>query len=635
MKIPYQHLIRCIKSNPSIEQISDNLIQLGHENEFSEGIFDIDITPNRGDCLSLNGILRDLSVFYDVELNEERFDESIEFWPFNFVNNAKSSCPCISFLKIEIEGEISPYKGVLKRYFSDLKINKNNFFTDVSNYISYETGQPTHCYESSYVDKNLILKHSKDSYFFETLLDTKIELSDTNLVFCNDNNIVNLAGIVGGKSTSCSRDTRSAIIECAYFKPEEIIGKSLRYGIKSDAAYKFERGVDPNSHENTLRRFIKIVKDHSTIKKIQLFSKEYIKHDSIFLEFDLEIIKKILGVYISKKQYENYLKRLGFSIFKNKIKVPSHRNDIRTQNDLAEEVARVIGYDLIPVDEIKIPKGLNAKKDISEKKIKNFLVENGFYEIINFPFSGINNKEAIKIDNPLDINKGYLRMNLEESLIKNLLYNERRQKDSIKLFEISDVYSSSSKNKKKKLVGIISSGRVGKNYIDFSKKISESYLSSILEELMPKKDLVFKQIPRESLDTKLKDPIIYIEFNFNELDFDSIVYKDTKEKSLEDTKYKPISAFPSSLRDLSFSIKNYDQVKNLQKLILGYKHDLLKEVFVFDYFKNEKLQEIKIGFRFTFQADNRTITDDEVSKVIDDIIEKSLRINSVSLPGLK
>ena len=127
MKVAYKHLVNFIPSRPSIDDISEKLFQLGHEHEINKGIFDMELTPNRGDCLSINGLLRDLAVFYDVTPSEEIYVDEIKIFKLDFINNAPNACPHISFLKIDIEGEIKPYKGLLKDYFDDLEINKNNF----------------------------------------------------------------------------------------------------------------------------------------------------------------------------------------------------------------------------------------------------------------------------------------------------------------------------------------------------------------------------------------------------------------------------------------------------------------------------------------------------------------------------
>ena len=635
MKIVHKHLVDSIKSSPSIAEISEKLFQLGHEHEIENGIFDMEFTPNRGDCLSVNGLLRDLKLFYDINLNHEVYENEMNTFDFKFVNNAKEKCPKISFLKIDIENELSPYKGVLKSYFNDLSLKKNNFFTDISNFISYETGQPTHCYDASKIDDLLSLENIECENEFETLLDKKIELKGRNLLFLKGNEIINLAGIIGGKSTSCSSNTRSVIIECAFFIPEEIIGKSVKYDIQSEAAHKFERGVDPDCHENILRRFIKIVEEHATIKNLQFFSQDSVIDNLVTIPFNLDLINKIIGIKISEKEFKNYLSKLGFLVKGNTIEVPSFRNDIKSINDIAEEIARAIGYDNIPVQEINIFKSAHKDIDENERLIKSLLIDNGFYEVINDPFEPKTINNSIKVDNPLDSNRQYLRTNLKGSLIKNLIYNERRQKESIKLFEVSDVYFSSNTSQKKKIIGIIASGRIGKNYIDFSNKINNDYLSSILSKFISKEHLKFESIARDSISSKSKNSIVYLELQPDMFHSDILDYHSLSRPPSSFIKYKKISEFPSSTRDLSFSITDYSKSNVLNKLIMEYKHELLKESYLFDYYLNEKTKVIKMAYRFVIQSGNKTITDMEVNEVMDDIIECTMNIKSVDIPGLK
>ncbi len=638
MKISYNHLIECIKSKPTIDELSQKLFQLGHEHEIDEGIFDIEFTPNRGDCLSVNGLLNDLSVFYDTSINQEAFQGKIKPLNLDFVNNSPSSCPNISFLKIEIENTISPYNNLIESYFSELNINKNNFFTDISNYLAYETGQPTHCYDFSKIDNSITLDIIEGDFSFETLFGKKIQLKDKNLVFLQDNNIINLAGVVGGSSSSCNKDTRAVIIECACFNPEDIIGQTIKYDITSDAAYKFERTVDPLCHDFVLRRFIQLISEHAEIKNLEIFTKSYSKFSHTLIPFDENIINNILGTKISSKEYKGLLSDLGFICLNDLIKVPSNRSDIKTQNDLAEEVARVIGYDNIPVSAINLNKKTQNGISNKEYKLKRLLIDNGFYEVINNPFVMHEDNESIEVDNPLDSNRKFLRTSLKKSLLDNLLYNERRQQDSIKLFEVSDIcyISESSKSiKTKKTIGIICTGRVGKNYRDFSKKIDNEFLLSIVTEFLSINNLQIENISRNDIDTKSKNPISYVEFMINEVDPSVEDYKPLKPKKDFFSKYIPISEYPSSNRDISVSISDYTSLEKLQTTILEYSNELLKDSFIFDFFENKNTNEIKVGFRFIFQSCKETLTDSEIDSVMNDIIALVKNIKSAKIPGME
>ena len=635
MKISYSHLVSFIKENPSIEMISESLFQLGHEHEIDGDILNMELTPNRGDCLSLNGILRDLSVFYNVNFKRKIYSEKIDKLQLNFENLSQNICPKISFLKIEIDKIPTEYNKYLNDYFMKLHLNKNNFFTDVSNYLSYETGQPTHCYDASKINGKLVFQESEINQEFHTLLDKKITLSDKNSVFLINDEVINLAGIVGGKNTACTSETKTVLVECAFFEPEAIMGKSLKYDIQSEASHKFERFVDPDSHDYVIRRFINIVSEHANIKDMSSISYEHQKQQAIKIPVDANKINQILGIDITEDQYINYLSKLGFMINDNLINVPSYRNDISSQNDLAEEVARIIGYDNISKHQLPLVKRKNSNTDSIENKLRSFLIDHGFYEVINFPFSNEKLNDSIKIDNPLDSNKENMRTNLIDSLLENLAFNERRQKDSIKLFEISNVYSlKNNKIKKKRNLAIVASGRVGHNHVDFSKKINKTYLTNLFKDVLPSEDFAIKTFNRDGLNSKIKNEIVGCEIDIDNFSTEVLNYKEETGPPSSFKKFSQISDLPFSSRDLSFSIKDFSNRQNLEDYILGYENELLKEKFIFDFFYNEKRAEIKIGFRFIFQSLNSTITEAQINNVMNDIIGHTVKIKGVTIPGL-
>lgn len=641
MKIAYKHIVNFIPSKPTIDEVSNKLFQLGHEHEIDNDIFDMEFTPNRGDCLSINGLLRDLSVFYKISFSNKTYVKTLNELDIDFENLAPKACPYISFLKIDLDGDIKEYKGELRDYFQDLDINKNNFFSDVSNYLAYETGQPTHCYDAEKITDKLSLDIIKQDQEFDTLLGKKIELIDTNLVFVHNKNIINLAGVMGGMTTKCSNDTRSVLVECAYFNPENIISKSVKYDLKSDSAYKFERGVDPKCHEKVLRRFIHIVEQHSSIKEVSLFHKNYQEFKTTYIPFSANNINNILGTFEADNDIKSILLKLGFDIKDDLIQVPSHRHDIKTENDIAEEIARVIGYDNISTQKLKIPR-VNNKKSINasahEIAIKNALINQGYFEVINNPFIEEKTTNSVSVDNPLDSKRAFLRTNLKNSLIENLLYNERRQKDSVKLFEISDIYALSKENqiKSEKKIGIICSGRVGKNYLEFSKKLDQKYLLSILSDFAIQEEFMPEVINRDKLDTKITNEIIYVELPLEALNKkikDSEI-PEYKAQTFSFQKYNKISEYPCSIRDLSFSVVKVEKYLELQELILNYKNDLIKEIYIFDFYINKKNHDIKIGFRFIFQSKDSTITESQVNEVIKNITNDSLKIETIKIPGL-
>lgn len=636
MKIAYSHLQKYFANKPSISDLSDKLFQLGHEHEIQDGIFDMEFTPNRGDCLSLNGLSRDLNIFFEKILEEKIYTGSIENLDLDFKNNAKDKCPNISFLNIEIKSTPSAYSSYLDAFFQDLNIKKVNFFTDISNYLAYEIGQPTHCYDMSSIGGGFFLEENTSLDAFTPITGTDpININPSDLVFKSNNRIINLAGVMGGIETACTSNTKNVLVECAYFVPESIIGRSIKYNLQSDAAHKFERGVNPENHDYVLRRFIQIVQDHAEIKSIKTCNyktENFLNHE---LDININKINSILGTDYTESFYIDSLSKLGFKIDE-KIQIPPYRHDIQTQNDLAEELARVVGYDNVSPSKINI--SLPSRKPINHKisKIKSLLVDKGFYEVINSPFVSQKTKNSIEVDNPLDSNRKYLRTNIEQSIFENLIFNERRQKDSIKLFEISDVYSKNKSIQKQNNLAIIASGRAGNNYKDFSKKIDKNYLISLLNELSIEfNDLTdFKILSRDNIKTKSKDKIFFLEINIENISNNILDYKSETAPPDSYVRYSPISEFPSTNRDLSYSIKSEDGIDILEEKVIGFKHKHLKDAFIFDFFKNNNKNEIKCGIRFIFQSNAETLTDFAIDTIMKDIINLTQSYEYITIPGI-
>ncbi len=632
MKFIYKDLLNFLFEKPSKKVLSERLFQLGHEHEINGEIFDMEFTPNRGDCLSLKGLSRDLNVFFGNAQPYKSFQEDIEELNLNFQNLSPKVCPKISFLEIEVEGNISEYKSYLENYFSILGNKKVNFFTDISNYVSYELGQPTHCFDLSTINNQLIFENRVCKESFQTLLESDIDLTGNNCIFSVNNEIISLAGVMGGMSTACSKSTKKTLIECAYFIPEAIIGKSVKYNLASDAAHKFERGVDIQSQEEVLRRFIEIARDHVSIKNIKIQTFDEGQAQKVNIPIDAKRINKILGIDLEEKKYLTYLSKLGFGTEK-EIIVPSYRHDIASQNDLAEEIARVIGYNNIESKPLKITKKLDKSVD-DVNRLKNYLIKNGFSEVINFPFTANEEKKSVSIDNPLDSNRNNLRTSLKNSLLDNLLYNERRQKDSIKFFEISDLYTKSDQINQEKKLGIIISGRQGHNYLDFSKKLDHAYLSNLLNKDSDNSVFTIEEISRTELKTKKKDKIFYTEISIEKLP--KHIFKDLESSSgqINFIKYQSVSEFPSSTRDFSFSIsdiKKYDAVINH---LTDLNDKNLKDAFIFDFYENKKLNEIKVGIRFIFQSTLNTLSEEEIQKSVNKLLKPIVDLEGVSIPGL-
>jgi phenylalanyl-tRNA synthetase beta chain len=644
MKIVYSHLLNLLEQQPKLKELSDILFQLGHEHELDGEVFDMEITPNRGDCLSLKGLARDLNYFYQAK-ELPKSDMTLPALELQFDNKAQDVCPNISFMQIEIEQVPTKYEPYLEAYFANLGIKKNNFFTDISNYLAYESGQPTHCFDQNTMQGHFSLAKNKLKTKFKTLLDTEIELTEENLVFSLDDTVISLAGIMGGASTACSANTTKVLVECAYFQPEEILGRARKYNLSSDAAYKFERGVDYLCQEDILRRFLQIVCDHTKVKTVSLYSEQR-KTALAEVSYDSAKLNAVVGINITEQEQLGYLSALGFQSGKN-MTVPAHRSDVDQLNDLAEEVTRMIGYNNIPSQVLALPVMAKKQKRSFEELVGNYLVNQGCFEVINNPFTDFEGKKAIAVDNPLDKQRAMLRTCLMNSIRTNIAYNLNRQKDSIKFFEFSDIYKTSGNERR---FALAIAGRANKNAAEFNAQLDYAYLKGFLNsicndilkvqptyELADKRGYDFYEslslngvklgglgkVSKDTINSKVKTPVFACELTIDNL-------------AVPDNQFTSTSDFPASYRDLSFSLSDLDKVGTLTRLVVDTTNgnDLLTESFIFDFFQNKKLNLLKLGFRFKFQAADKSLTDEEIDQIMDKLISDSMALDGISIEGL-
>tara|TARA_B100000575_G_C23045124_1_gene601594 strand:- start:338 stop:1186 length:849 start_codon:yes stop_codon:yes gene_type:complete len=282
---------------------------------------------------------------------------------------------------------------------------------------------------------------------------------------------------------------------------------------------------------------------------------------------------------------------------------------------------------------MNLPSSPNKNYEI--ENLKSLLIDNGFYESIGFPFCEKYDENSIKIDNPLDSNKGFMRRDLKDSLLEKLIYNEKRQKDSVKFFEISNIYSlENGQTKVDEVLGIIASGRVGRDYKNFSKIINLDFFKTIIEEILMSNTNNIEQIPRSSIDSKSKHPIFYFEIPIGKLNKNLSVSNYKSKIKFHDIKYKEISEYPSTFRDISFEINNEDSINSIINFLDEFNHQLLKEKFIFDYYVNSKINKVKLGIRLIFQSNEKTLTDSEVDIVFDNIVKSTKNISGVEIPGL-
>ena len=348
----------CSESELGVSDESEGITEIKNkkigENFFhnSEEVIDISITPNRSDCLGIRGIARDLSAYGLGKLIEQKKIKLKEKSKIKNKVQIKTGSGCNTFGSLCIEGvKNCESPEWLKKDLESLGLKPISAIVDITNYVMFDLNRPMHAYDADKIDGNIIVRQSNNDESFEALDEKKYNVPVGACLITDKNKILGLGGIIGGKSSSIDLDTKNIILEAAAFDPVKIAKVSKQLGIITDAKFRFERGVDPNSIETGLKLAAKLIQEicGGKISKINISGDTKIKNGKI--KFDTNNFEKLIGFSVSSKDCQKILERLGF---KTKIKkqtldleIPSWRPDVNQEADIIEEILRIKGLDQI------------------------------------------------------------------------------------------------------------------------------------------------------------------------------------------------------------------------------------------------------------------------------------------------
>lgn len=630
-------------------------------------ILDIDILPNRGhDCLGYSGIAREIITLENSE--SQLPDLSLAY--NNLLSTVKKED---SSLEIKIETEnCSRYIGTkisgvkigespewMKSRLKASGMNSINNLVDVTNYVMLETGQPLHAFDSRGFEK-ISVRQAKDGEELTLLHDQELKLIEDDMVIDHDGKPVGLAGVMGGKDSGIKDDTTNIILESASFNSSSVRLTQRRYNLQTDAAYRYERDIDPNFTEQAAARAIELIRElcGGEVEEIKDIYSDPVSPWSVRLS--AEYVQRLLGVEISSEEIVHILNRLGITVVKDLgeekfvCKIPTRRRDLRTQEDLIEEIGRVYGYDKIKptpiVGNVELPQ--RNEQRFFERTLKDICVSNGFNEIKSYSFYGKDQAEAIGLNekkhlallNPFNAEQDYLRRSLAVHLLsadkKNLSYF-----DQVKIFEIGRIYDPTENSlPDEKLVfgaSVVSKVKDGEQFFELKG------LLEVLFERVGLQDFYFDDsvegnektlIPalhpsRQALIKNSKGEILgWIgEVSRNAHKFFGLkkvraavceVGIDLLQKEVETERFfEPLAKFPFVNRDLSMMVGEKVRVGDVERVIYLAGGDLVKDVDLFDLYVNPETGERSMAFRITFGDVERTLKSEEVDERIGKVIE--------------
>jgi len=592
----------------------------------SDAVLDVEITPNRGDCLSHIGVARELSAILDMKysLPEIKNDYSkLKSNDLEVIVENKELCPQYFALKINnVEVKESP--EWLKEKLLSIGHHPINNIVDVTNLVMQELGQPPHAFDADKVkDQKIIVREAGEMEKVTTLNGKEYRLPKESLLITDENGPIAIAGIMGGKNSEIDSSTKNIIIESAEFNRKSVRKTSKALGLSTDASYRFERGIDRGSLETAIKRAGDLIVEIASGELKSIF-KSIVKTESKKINIEYKKINNLLGTSIDEAEINRILQSLGFEVSDDKTTIPLWRHDIFTWEDLAEEVGRIYGYGKInhlEVDKTEQPK----KSEYYQKEhIKDLLVESGFTESYNYVFlseqdissAKLKSEDLLEVANPLQKENKYLRSSLIPGLLRNVAKNPSFDQNFF--FEIGNVFS---KEKEVNKLGIVASGRDAKNII-------ENVISNLSEKCdFDKKDMIISELKRdELLNHKIKKPIVYVlEIETKGLTKNMKVSDKGLDLIISDKNihYTSVSQFPPAARDLSFVVDNAVKSSDIQSTISeSDSHIFLVELF--DEFSSDKFGKNKknVAYHIWMQKMNKAMTDDQANEITKKIVEK-------------
>jgi len=626
-------------------------------------VIDLSITPNRADCLGVRGIARDLAAAGAGKLKKINF-KKIKHSSIKKINvkiTKEKNQGCLAFGSCLIKGvKNTESPKWLKDKIIALGQKPISAIVDITNYVMIDLNRPLHAYDADKIDKGIIVRNSKKGEILEALDNENYSLKKDMCVISDNSGVLGLGGIIGGTRSGTEFNTKNILLESAYFHPRSIRKTSKLLNIDTDAKYRFERGIDPESIELGLLKAAELIQKTcgGEISKIDIKKNEYLK--KIQIKFYTPFFQKITGFKVSDKEIIKILSNLGFKIKKQKnilnLTVPTWRPDIIQPIDIVEEIVRIKGYDQIKIEE---PEKVRIKPTLNrEQKLFHFLqrsiASKGYLEAITWSFtdSKINelfneNKSKIGIVNPISSDLDVLRNSIFSNLLIYLKNNLDRGFKDISLFEIGPIFSGNKPGDQQIVMAALRSGKVSRlNWTEKDRVVDlfdakRDVIQSLIEAGFDQNKLFIDDKtpsyfhPGKSgaiyLNKSEDKPVAYFgEIHPNiikKLDIKTEaliifeIYLDNIKKSqkkLKDqkTQYK-YSDYQKSERDFAFVLDKTFKAQDLIKIISEIDANLIKDVKVFDIYEGENIPEDKksIALNVTIQSPYKTLTDEDLEKI--------------------
>jgi phenylalanyl-tRNA synthetase beta chain len=624
-------------------------------------LIEVDLTPNRADCLSVEGIAREVSL-----LNGDVLDVADQVPVAETTSTVRAielpdPLECPRYLGQMIEGvdRNAPTPLWMKERLRRSGLRSLDIIVDVTNYVLLELGQPLHAFDAARLNGTIRARLAHSGERLELLNGQTITLDDETLVIADDQAALALAGIMGGKASAVGPETRDIFLECAFFTPDRLMGKARRYGLSTDSSHRFERGVSFELQPRALARAASLILEYAggaAGPVVEVVSQAHLPQRAV-VTLKNERLSRILGLELPFERVERILSGLGMSPLRVdggwQVVPPAARFDINIEADLIEEIGRVYGYDHLPLRYPMVPAAMRPASEavLGLDRVKDLLVDRGYQEAITYSFIGLELQqlidpglEALALKNPLSAELGVMRTSLWPGLLDAALKNMNRQQDRVRLFESGLRFIPSSNGLlQEKAVAWLASGPV--NLEQWGEKTREidffdvkgdveavialtgrsnelEFVATDLSSLHPGQSAEIRLAGERIGVMGLLHPQVEKTLGFDRrvfivsMDQDALLVRKLP-------RFRVLSRFPSVRRDMALNVAETTSVGTILRTARQHAGQFLQDVVLFDVYRGPGLdlgrKSVAIGL--IWQNAEETLVDEQIDGWFAEVVD--------------